>query len=58
VLKLLEKVGQPRGQRWLDSVVLTEALPDYPLSIARKSGAPNRFVAAFEHGLIPMGSQK
>src|SRR6266496_2875932 len=35
LLKLLEKVSQPRGQRWLDSVVLTEALPDYPLSIAR-----------------------
>jgi hypothetical protein len=35
LLKLLEKVSQPRRQRWLDSVVLTEALPDYPLSIAR-----------------------
>jgi hypothetical protein len=35
LLKLLEKVSQPRGQRSLNGVVLTEALPDYPLNIAR-----------------------
>jgi hypothetical protein len=34
LLKLLEKVSQPRGQRSLNGV-LTEALPDCPLNIAR-----------------------
>jgi hypothetical protein len=28
LLKLLEKVSQPRGERLLDNVVLTETLPD------------------------------
>jgi hypothetical protein len=35
LLKLLEKVSQPRGQRSLNGAVLTEALPDCPLNIAR-----------------------
>jgi hypothetical protein len=35
LLKLLEKVSHPRGERLLDNVVLTETLPDYPLNIAR-----------------------
>jgi hypothetical protein len=35
LLNLLEKFSQPRGQRSLNGVVLTEALPDYPLNIAR-----------------------
>jgi hypothetical protein len=35
LLKLLEKVSQPRGQRSLNGVVLTEALPNSPLNIAR-----------------------
>jgi hypothetical protein len=35
LLKLLEMVSQPRGQSSLDSVVLTKALPDCPLNIAR-----------------------
>jgi hypothetical protein len=35
VAQLLEKVSQPRGQRSLNGVVLTEALPDCPLNIAR-----------------------
>jgi hypothetical protein len=35
LLKLLEKVSQPRGQRSLNGVVLTEALPNCPQNIAR-----------------------
>jgi hypothetical protein len=35
LLKLLKKVGQPRGQRSLNGVVLTKALADCPLNIAR-----------------------
>jgi hypothetical protein len=35
LLKLLEKVSQPRGQRSLNGVELTEALPDCSLNIAR-----------------------
>jgi hypothetical protein len=33
LLKFHEKVSQPRGQRSLNGVVLTEALPDCPLNI-------------------------
>jgi hypothetical protein len=58
LLKLLNKISQPRGQRSLNGVVLTKALTDCPLNIARQSGAPNRFVTAFEHGINPHGFTK
>jgi hypothetical protein len=35
LLKFFKKVRQPRRQRSLNGVVLTKALADYPLNIAR-----------------------
>jgi hypothetical protein len=35
LLKLLNKISQPRGQRSLNGVVLTKSLADCPLNIAR-----------------------
>jgi len=34
-LKFLEKISEPRGQRSLNGVLLTQALPDYLLNVAR-----------------------
>jgi hypothetical protein len=45
LLKLLEKVSQPRGQTSLNGVVLTEALPNCPLNPGRRIDSWRRFRA-------------